>query len=158
MTKLPKFIAYAGVNVLKTLPLRLYATKLAFNKVPKGLLLDFTRVGQLHCHLPWWEDATVSFMTNGGYNVVNLIKQVKHETLIIWGEDDRIVKKELATKLYNDIQDSVLCLIPNCGHIPHVEKSEKVTEQILSFLARDSVIKNSFKRFSINLWKNPGFV
>ncbi|KAF3323382.1 monoacylglycerol lipase ABHD6 isoform X2 [Carex littledalei] len=149
MTKLPKFIAYAGVNVLKILPLRLYATKLAFNKVPKGSLLDFTRVGQLHCHLPWWEDATVCFMTNGGYNVVNLIKQVKHKTLIIWGEDDRIINKEFATKLCNDIQDSELCLVPNCGHIPHVEKPEKVTELILSFLARDNVISEQLRRFSV---------
>jgi len=33
-------------------------------------------VGRLHCLLPWWEDATVDFMTSGGYNVVSQIKKV----------------------------------------------------------------------------------
>jgi hypothetical protein len=41
-----------------------------------NLLLLIFQVGRLHCLLPWWEDATVDFMINGGYNVVNMIKQV----------------------------------------------------------------------------------
>ncbi|KAJ3697967.1 hypothetical protein LUZ61_001672 [Rhynchospora tenuis] len=149
MTKLPKFIAYAGVNVLKILPLRLYAMKLAFNNVPNGSLLDWTRVGQLHCHLPWWKEATVGFMRSGGYNVVDLIKQVKQKTLIIWGEDDKIVSKEFATKLYNDIEDSVLHLIPNCGHLPHVERPQIVSEQILSFCAKENAVRQQLHEVPI---------
>ncbi|KAJ4762922.1 alpha/beta-Hydrolases superfamily protein [Rhynchospora pubera] len=146
MAKLPRFFAYAGVFVLKSLPLRLYATNLAFDKVPKGSLLDWTNVGRLHCRLPWWEDATVDFMIDGGYNVVNLIKQVKQKTLVIWGEGDRIIDKQLAIKLCNDLQDSVLHMIPECGHIPHVEKPEKVTELILSFLARENVTQEQLQK------------
>ncbi|ESQ47313.1 hypothetical protein EUTSA_v10028024mg, partial [Eutrema salsugineum] len=37
---------------------------------------DWTKIGRLHCLYPWWEDATVSFMTSGGYNVTSLIKKV----------------------------------------------------------------------------------
>jgi len=33
-------------------------------------------VGRLHCLLPWWNDATVDFMTSGGYNVAPLIGKV----------------------------------------------------------------------------------
>jgi len=33
-------------------------------------------VGRLHCSLPWWNDATVDFMTSGGYNVAPLIGKV----------------------------------------------------------------------------------
>ncbi|KAJ3673104.1 hypothetical protein LUZ60_006478 [Juncus effusus] len=139
MTKLPKFFAYAGVFILKSLLLRRYASTLAFNKIPDGSLVDWTNIGRLHCLLPWWEDATVDFMINGGYNVINQIKQIKQKTLIIWGEDDRIISKELGFKLCNDIPNSILCWIPNCGHIPHVEKPEKVTELILSFLSRENV-------------------
>lgn len=47
-------------------------------------LLTF-QVGRLHCLLPWWEDATVDFMINGGYNVVNLIKQVLKNNEIGYG-------------------------------------------------------------------------
>ncbi|XP_072989365.1 alpha/beta hydrolase domain-containing protein VTE7-like isoform X2 [Typha latifolia] len=149
MTKLPKFVAYAGAFVLKSLPLRLYAIGLAFNKIPEGLYLDWTNLGRLHCRLPWWEDATVSFMIGGGYNVVNQIKQIKHKSLIIWGEDDRIISNKLALRLHDDIPDSVLHQIPQCGHIPHVEKPELVAESILEFLGQHDKSKNDSVGFSV---------
>jgi len=34
MTRMPKFVSYAGVFILKSLPLRFLATRLAFNKTP----------------------------------------------------------------------------------------------------------------------------
>lgn len=34
------------------------------------------QIGRLHCLLPWWADATVDFMTSGGYNVSAQIEQV----------------------------------------------------------------------------------
>lgn len=37
----------------------------------------YPQVGRLHCLLPWWKDATVSFMSSGGYNVIAKIKQVR---------------------------------------------------------------------------------
>ncbi|XP_072971242.1 alpha/beta hydrolase domain-containing protein VTE7-like isoform X2 [Typha angustifolia] len=148
MTKLPKFVAYAGAFVLKSLPLRLYAIGLAFNKIPEGLYLDWTNLGRLHCRLPWWEDATVSFMIGGGYNVINQIKQIKHKSLIIWGEDDRIISNKLALRLHDDIPDSVLHQIPQCGHIPHVEKPELVAESILEFLGQHDKSKNDSVGFS----------
>jgi len=33
-------------------------------------------VGRLHCLLPWWDDATVDFMTSGGYKIAPLIRKV----------------------------------------------------------------------------------
>ncbi|XP_028111546.1 uncharacterized protein LOC114309872 isoform X2 [Camellia sinensis] len=57
-----------------SIPLRLYATFLAFNGLPFGTYLDWINVGHLHCLLPWWEDVTVTFMNSGGYNVCSQIK------------------------------------------------------------------------------------
>ncbi|KAL5211225.1 hypothetical protein ABZP36_022072 [Zizania latifolia] len=37
------------------------------------------KIGRLHCLLPWWKDATVDFMLNGGYNVLNQINQLQDE-------------------------------------------------------------------------------
>lgn len=34
------------------------------------------QIGNLHCLLPWWADATVDFMTSGGYNVSGQIEEV----------------------------------------------------------------------------------
>lgn len=96
-------------------------------------------MGRLHCLLPWWEDATVEFMVSGGYNVVDQIKQIKQKTLIIWGEDDQIISNSFAERLNNEIRDSVLSQIPECGHIPHVEKPESVAELIVNFVRGEHI-------------------
>ena len=51
---------------------------------------------------------------------------MQKKTLVIWGENDKIVSKEYAQRLQNDIQESKLQYISECGHIPHVEKPEVV--------------------------------
>ncbi|XP_077223040.1 alpha/beta-Hydrolases superfamily protein isoform X2 [Tasmannia lanceolata] len=96
LTKLPRILAYAGVSLLKSIPLRLYANFLAFNSISLATSFDWVNIGRLHCLLPWWEDATVDFMISGGYNVISQIKQIKQKTLIIWGEDDQIISNNLA--------------------------------------------------------------
>nr|XP_027073791.1 uncharacterized protein LOC113698244 isoform X4 [Coffea arabica] len=111
LTKLPKFLAYAGVSLLKSLPLRLYANLLAFDDIPLSKCFDWANVGRLHCLLPWWEDATVNYMLSGGYNVVNQIKQ----------------------RLHGELPDASVHQIPDCGHLPHVEKPEIVARLIADF-------------------------
>ncbi|PIA63084.1 hypothetical protein AQUCO_00200838v1 [Aquilegia coerulea] len=99
LAKLPRTVAYAGVSLLRSTPLRLLANFLAFDGISFRTRLDWTKVGRLHCLLPWWKDATVNFMISGGYNVSNQIKKVRQETLIIWGENDQIISSELAEVL-----------------------------------------------------------
>ncbi|KAL0926058.1 hypothetical protein M5K25_004440 [Dendrobium thyrsiflorum] len=134
LSKLSRVVAYAGVSLLKSIPLRFYANILAFKKVSLGRSLDGTNIGRLHCLLPWWEDATIDFMADGGYNVRHQIKQVKQKTLILWGENDRIINVDLAQRLHHELPDSVFHQIPDCGHLPHVEKPDIVAEFILQFL------------------------
>ncbi|XP_043810220.1 uncharacterized protein LOC110624949 isoform X4 [Manihot esculenta] len=69
LAKLPRALAYAGVYLLKSVPLRLYVNLLAFNEISLSTSIDWMNVGRLHCLYPWWEDATVNFMVSGGYNV-----------------------------------------------------------------------------------------
>ncbi|XP_027098635.1 alpha/beta hydrolase domain-containing protein VTE7 isoform X3 [Coffea arabica] len=164
LTKLPKFLAYAGVSLLKSLPLRLFANLLAFDDISLSTCFDWTNVGRLHCLLPWWEDATVNYMLSGGYNVVNQIKQVNKRVLIIWGECDNIVSNKLAVppgrwarkggidrsrsktlvfnsscmlhklqRLHSELPDATIRQIPDCGHLPHVEKPEMVARLIADF-------------------------
>ncbi|XP_054808721.1 alpha/beta hydrolase domain-containing protein VTE7-like [Prosopis cineraria] len=102
LATLPRVAAYAGVYLLKSIPLRLYATYLTFSDVSFSTSLDLASVGRLHCLMPWWEDATVDFMASGGYNVASLIKEVKHKTLILWGENDRIISNRLAVRLHSE--------------------------------------------------------
>ncbi|KAK3035936.1 hypothetical protein RJ639_031359 [Escallonia herrerae] len=137
LSKLPNSVAYAGVYLLKSTPLRFYATNLSFNGLPFSTCLDWTHVGRLHCALPWWEDTTVNFMKSGGYNVRSLIKQVKQKTLIIWGEDDQIIDNKLAVRLHCELPNAIIRQIPNCGHLPHVEKPNDVAKLISEFVQAD---------------------
>ncbi|KAL3511053.1 hypothetical protein ACH5RR_030454 [Cinchona calisaya] len=134
LANLPKTLAYAGVYVLKSMPLRLYVTSLAFSGLPLSTLFDWTNIGRLHCLLPWWEEATVDFMLRGGYNVVDQIEQVKQKTLILWGEDDQIIDNKLAVRLHSELPNAIIRQIPDCGHLPHVEKSAETSKLITEFL------------------------
>lgn len=144
MKKLPKAVAYAGAAILKSFPLRLYANSLTFSNISFFTSLDWTNVGRLHCLFPWWADATVDFMISGGYNVGHQIKQIKQKTLIIWGENDQIISNSQAQRLDNELPNSVLHQIPECGHLPHVEKPQFVAESILEFLRGDHSLKTTY--------------
>ncbi|KAI4320387.1 hypothetical protein MLD38_033874 [Melastoma candidum] len=134
MANLPKSVAYAGVSILKSLPLRLYANMMAFHEVPFSKRYDWTNVGRLHCLLPWWDEAMVSFMKSGGYNVVDQIKEVKQDVLIIYGEHDKIIPKALQVRLHSELPSAIIRQVPESGHLLHVEKPQAVAKLIADFV------------------------
>ncbi|XP_057843590.2 alpha/beta hydrolase domain-containing protein VTE7 isoform X2 [Cryptomeria japonica] len=144
MAKFPKSLAYFGVSLLKSVPLRTWATFLALSKMSRSRINDMARVGRLHCHSPHWADATVDFMLSGGYNIAARIKeacsiispflQIDKKTLVIWGEEDEIVSMKYAKRLQEDLKESKVQYISECGHIPHVEKPEIIANMIIDFL------------------------
>ncbi|XP_030449697.1 alpha/beta hydrolase domain-containing protein VTE7 isoform X1 [Syzygium oleosum] len=144
MANLPRAIAYAGVSILKSFPLRFYVNVFAFSGLPLSTNLDWTNVGRLHCQYPWWEDASVDFMLSGGYNVTDKINQVEQRALIIWGEDDEIISNKLAVRLHAELPNSILHQIPDCGHLPHVEKPNTVANLITDFVLEDSTKEAEF--------------
>ncbi|KAK2380786.1 alpha/beta-Hydrolases superfamily protein [Trifolium repens] len=138
LATLPKAVAYAGVYLLKSIPLRVYANYLCFSNLSFSTNLDWTNIGRLHCLLPWWEDAAVDFMISGGYNVASQIKMVKQKTLIIWGENDRIISNKLAVQLHCELPDAIIRQIPECGHLPHVERPDSVVKLMVEFVQKDT--------------------
>ncbi|CAN6477216.1 unnamed protein product [Victoria cruziana] len=137
LSRLPRPVAYAGVSLLKSIPLRLVASLGMYNNTSLSTIVDRTTVSLLHCLLPWWDDATVDFMLSGGYNVIADINQVEQKALIIWGEDDKIISSKFAKRLHEDIPNSILHMIPDCGHVPHVEKPNSVAKLILDFVCKE---------------------
>ncbi|KAK2631478.1 hypothetical protein EUGRSUZ_L02857 [Eucalyptus grandis] len=101
-------------------------------KVPK--LVAYAGVGRLHCLLPWWKDASVSFMRSGGYNVVDQIKEVKQKVLIVYGEHDRIITKKLQVRLHCELPSAIIRQVPDCGHLLHVEKPNAIANLIADFV------------------------
>lgn len=152
LAKIPTTVAYAGVSLLKSMPLRFYANILAFSGISLATTLDWTNVGQLHCLLPWWKDAMVSFMQSGGYNVGGKIKQVKQKALIICSENDKIISYKETMRLHCELSDSKMRLITESGHLPHVEKPDSVARMIEEFAREnnndaDVPIANLFRAY-----------
>ncbi|CAH9092563.1 unnamed protein product [Cuscuta epithymum] len=136
MKKLPKLVAYGGVSLLKSVPLRTYANLKCFHGLPLSTCLDWANVGRLHCLLPWWEDSMVSFMLSGGYNVIDQIKKVNKRTLVIMGLRDKLISSGLAMRLCKELPNAISRKIPNSGHLPHVDEPHSVVKLIADF-ARD---------------------
>jgi pimeloyl-ACP methyl ester carboxylesterase len=60
--------------------------------------------------------------------------RVQIPTLIIWGERDGLVPPGHGKAYHDGIERSELAVIPNAGHLPHVEAAASCAEIILSFL------------------------
>jgi pimeloyl-ACP methyl ester carboxylesterase len=55
-------------------------------------------------------------------------------TLIIWGEEDKVIPVKIGKMLAEAIPDSKLVVLPKVGHAPHEEAPEKTIPLILGFL------------------------
>ncbi|XP_073301321.1 alpha/beta hydrolase domain-containing protein VTE7-like isoform X8 [Primulina huaijiensis] len=108
LAKLPKLMAYAGVYLLKSIPLRLYATSLTFNRISWNNCVDWTNV--------------------------------KQKALVIWGENDQIIDSKLSVRLQCELPNAIIQQVPDCGHIPHVEKPAAVSKLITDFVQVDGQV------------------
>ena len=96
---------------------------------------DANICARLHLEMPNWNQALISFTKSGGYgNFQQKLGQIQQETLILWGENDRILGTDDAGKFEKAITNSKLIWIPNCGHVPHLEKPQLVAKYILDFI------------------------
>jgi len=62
------------------------------------------------------------------------IAQVRHPTLILWGEADDVLGTDDADKFERAILASKLVWIGQASHVPHFDRPESVAAHILSFL------------------------
>lgn len=55
-------------------------------------------------------------------------------SLLVWGQQDKIVPLTVGEKLHTLLPNSKLHIEPECGHLPHEEKPESVVPLIHNFL------------------------
>ncbi|MGI8641965.1 MAG: alpha/beta fold hydrolase [Pyrinomonadaceae bacterium] len=58
---------------------------------------------------------------------------INHPTLIIWGEEDKIIPLHNGEKLNREILNSRLVVLNDCGHVPQEEKPERFVELVSEF-------------------------
>lgn len=91
----------------------------------------------LHLECPAWKEALIAFTKSGGYNfLTQKISTITCPTLVIWGEQDKILGTKDARRFEQAIAGSQLVWIPQCGHVPHLEKPEETAAAVLAWSAR----------------------
>jgi pimeloyl-ACP methyl ester carboxylesterase len=61
------------------------------------------------------------------------LRRVSCPTLLVWGDDDRLVPPAYGREYQKHIMGSETKLIPNCGHLPMFEREQEFVETIASF-------------------------
>ncbi|NET73200.1 MAG: alpha/beta hydrolase, partial [Sphaerospermopsis sp. SIO1G2] len=89
---------------------------------------------ELHLKMPNWDKSLIAFTKSGGYSAYKFkqLANIQQPTLILWGDNDRILGTKDAPKFEKAIPQSRLIWIENCGHIPHIEKAEITAQHINS--------------------------
>ncbi|MEA5450353.1 alpha/beta hydrolase [Leptolyngbya sp. CCNP1308] len=91
----------------------------------------------LHLQCPGWKEALIAFTKSGGYNFLTAkISEIACPTLVIWGEQDKILGTKDAQRFERAIPNSKLVWIPQCGHVPHLEKPRETAAAIAPFVAQ----------------------
>jgi pimeloyl-ACP methyl ester carboxylesterase len=67
--------------------------------------------------------------------IVDSLATIRQQTLIIWGDRDRIIPVKHAYFAAAGLPNSQLEIFPNCGHHPYLEYPAEFNRSVLNFLA-----------------------
>jgi pimeloyl-ACP methyl ester carboxylesterase len=82
-----------------------------------------------------WERAFWEFnKAPRSLNLVERLDDLRAPTLIITGDDDRVVATADSIKLNGDLPGSELVIIEGAGHLPNEEKPQEFVDAVLRFL------------------------
>ena len=80
------------------------------------------------------ETADNSLVAIKNWNGVDALKNIKNETLIVWGNKDKSYNLEQIQTLENNIENSKLIIFKNCAHNVHLELPDQFNKTIKDFL------------------------
>ncbi len=125
---------YLATEFLKNRKIRQSISRTAY-KNKQFATEDALFCGALHLEIPNWNKALIAFTKSGGYQPLkaNQLEEIKQETLILWGDEDKILGTKDAQKFERAIPNSTLTWIKNSGHVPHLEQPEVTAKEILDF-------------------------
>ena len=80
------------------------------------------------------ETADNSLVAIKNWNGVDTLKNIKNETLIVWGDQDKSYNLEQIQTLETNIENSKLIIFKNCAHNVHLEQPDQFNHAIKNFL------------------------
>ena len=86
----------------------------------------------------WVIDRSVDSMV-GGHDLLDFqLYRIHAPTLIVWGEQDRLIPLAVGQAMHRQIPGSQLAIIPGCGHLAPAECAKPVLAATLPFLTTPS--------------------
>lgn len=110
-------------------------------RVPAAWLAEQDRLARL----PGFLEATVvslrAVFDLGGQREVLLeqLPRLPMRTLVVWGRDDLVFPEGQARAAVERLQQGSLALIPDCGHLPHVERPDLFAAALGRFLDEGAI-------------------
>ena len=102
-----------------------------FIKGTKAKYFDLcVEVGRQTC-IEAADNALIAFKN---WNGVNTLKNIKNQTLIVWGDKDKSYDIKQIENLKNNILNSSLVIFKDCSHNVHLEKVNEFNNKIQQFL------------------------
>jgi pimeloyl-ACP methyl ester carboxylesterase len=105
----------------------------------KGLVTDGLVEAAYEFHLERNDGPTIASVLETNRQKLDrldhALDQLRVPTLLIWGDSDAVSPLSVAENFKRLIQGARLKVIPQCGHIPELEKPHDLVQHILQFLA-----------------------
>jgi pimeloyl-ACP methyl ester carboxylesterase len=73
-------------------------------------------------------------MLRGDDVLDNRLHAINRPTLVIWGREDKLIQLSFGERLHQEITNSRLRIIDNCGHMPQLECPDEFANAVLQFL------------------------
>ncbi len=86
-------------------------------------------------HMEGTRDATILRFSTATSSVREHLHEIETPTLILWGEEDRIVPVEAAYAFHAAIRNSKLIIYPKTGHLPQEEVADESAIDAREFLS-----------------------
>ncbi len=67
--------------------------------------------------------------------ILDELNRLTMPSLLVWGTDDMVIPSYHATAAAARLQNSQVVLIPDCGHLPQVERPDMFVTALMEFLA-----------------------
>ncbi|MGB0564055.1 MAG: alpha/beta fold hydrolase [Spirulinaceae cyanobacterium] len=102
---------------------------------------DANCCASLHLADPLWSWSLMQFTKSGGYgSFAAQLPELSQRTLLLWGEQDQILGTKDTAKFTQLLPNHELVWIPQAGHVPHLEQSAQVAQEILQFVTKRSAL------------------
>ena len=121
--------------------LKINGLEVTANRIAKTWFIDEDKAKYFYLCDEAGKQTSIEATDNGliamkNWSGINNLKNIKNETLIIWGDQDRAYNYSQVETLKNNISNSSLKIINGCSHNVHLEKPDEFNNCVSDFLKK----------------------